>query len=312
NSIRTGIIKRLDMIYRGIGSRFLPALLLGERGLLYDDEYNAVYANNLVHIISVSGMHVGFLMLLILFLFNFRRNIFFFVVTIFLTWIYAALTGFSPSCVRAVIIVNIACMTSKKVDRLYLMMLTAFIMLLIKPVLIFNIGFQFSFTSTCGIIYFFSWASDKLDFIPRKLRNIIIISVSAYISLAPLLVLYFKVFSPLSLIVNMIVVPFVSIMMGLGLITFTVSYFSIWLACILSMANEFLMNNIFFILKSTAQLKYMTFKVQNIGIWTVIGLYVCLIIIPKLEQIRENERGIRLLTIGTIIILLFSCMSFMN
>ncbi len=115
-------------------------------------------ATGAMHVLAVSGLHIGIIAQVLLFLFQFfsklisRRNAVIFIVI--LLWIYALLTGFSPSVVRAVFMFSVLILAQEaggNYSPINTLFFTAFILLLINPLVIYDIGFQLSYLAMLGI-----------------------------------------------------------------------------------------------------------------------------------------------------------------
>ena len=193
------------------------ALLLG-----YDDEIskellNAYSSTGTLHVLSVSGLHVGLVFLLLNFILKFPQQRFFILLKGMLIllsiWFYAALTGLSPSVIRSatmfsfVIIGNIFNRNGNIYNTL---LASAFIILLADPKLIFDIGFQLSYLAVAGIVFFYPFISGWIkpeNKLIEKIWQTIAISISAQISTLPLSLFYFGQFPVLFFISNLIIIP---------------------------------------------------------------------------------------------------------
>ncbi len=139
---------------------FLTAALFGHRQLLAPDTLEAFNRGGVSHVLAISGLHVGILLwifsllLVPVRLLNRRSSTLLIIAAI---WLYALLTGFSPSVTRAVVMVSMV-LAGKIVQRTatpFNSLLLAFIIiLLVSPLALFNIGFQMSFCAVASILLF--------------------------------------------------------------------------------------------------------------------------------------------------------------
>lgn len=208
------------------------ALLLG-----YDDEIsrellNAYSATGTLHVLSVSGLHVGIVFFILNFLIRFPNNkLYNFIkgiVMLACIWFYAALTGLSPSVIRSASMFSFiifGTLISRKGNIYNTLLASAFIILLFNPNLIFDIGFQLSYIAVAGIVFFYpyidNWYNPDNKWI-KKLWQTTAISISAQISTLPISLFYFGQFPVLFFISNLIIIP----------ISYIVMFGAMFLVCI--------------------------------------------------------------------------------
>lgn len=206
----------------------LSAMLLGDRSGIGPDEVNAFSASGLSHLLALSGTHVAVIVSLIsLALFPLtiaRRNTPRYLLSILLLWGYASLTGMNPSVVRASVMAS-AYLLGRVLERrsvpLNSLCLAALIILLFKPVELFMPGFQMSFAAVAGIIIFYP----LINRIDRRRHPFLYmlwsypaISVSAMILTGLVAAWYFHTFPLYFLLANLLVVPLMPLILGLGVI----------------------------------------------------------------------------------------------
>lgn len=214
----------------------LNALLLGYRGGL-DAGLKADFARSgTMHVLAVSGLHVGIIYLIPYLLLRRLRNYPSAGIPLFLLvfgglWGYAFLAGLSSSVVRAVsmcCIHAVAMMWRRRVSSLHVVSLTAFLMILARPHSIFEAGFQLSFTAVSGIILLYPRIVSLIrpkHLIGRKAWQMIAVSLAAQLSTMPLTALYFNQLTPFSTLANLVVIPLVTAILytGCGFLVLTVS-----------------------------------------------------------------------------------------
>ena len=126
--------------------------------------------------------------------------------SLIITGLYVILTGAAFSSIRAFImlsICNLALKFRKNNNSLSSLLISAIIILIIKPYAIFSLGFQLSYMAVLGILLFSKWISRKLFLFPKFIRSNIVISLSAQIFTLPIIILYFNKVSILSIIANL-------------------------------------------------------------------------------------------------------------
>jgi len=231
--------ENLLTIYRSqpIDSReleILSALTLGyERDL--DPETKRVFASaGAMHILAVSGLHVGIIFWVVSLVFGFLRKqksgrFLFVLITITILWGYAIITGLSPSVMRASAMFTIFVIgenLQRKTNIYNSLAASAFFLLLFNPNNLFDTGFQLSYSAVFGIVYL----QPKLDKLVKADNKIIryfwlllTVSVAAQIATFPFSVFYFNQFPTYFWLTNSIVIPSVIVLIpaGIGLLLFS-------------------------------------------------------------------------------------------
>jgi len=229
NGIRKKITDRLEL--DSIPSRefgVISALLLGDRSML-DPELKTDFADaGAVHILAVSGLHVGiiyllFMKILTLFLSK-RARLMKFLLILLILWGYAALTGFSPSVLRAATMFSFIALGKhhNRYGNIYNMIAASAIALLIAtPLLITQIGFQMSYLAVLGIIFFHAKFRSFLS-IDNKILDycwsLVCVSIAAQLATFPLSIYYFHQFPSMFILTNILVIPLATLILHVGVI----------------------------------------------------------------------------------------------
>ena len=216
----------------------IEALFLGQRQNVSKDLFQTYSKAGVIHILAVSGLHVGIILLLLntllqpLIYVKNGRSIKTLLVVIIL-WCFAIVAGLSASVVRAITMFSIIAlgMHLKRLKNIYnTLAISMFLLLSINPNFLFDIGFQLSYIAVISIVLFqpilFKLYYPKY-LIDRFLWNIFTVSVAAQIGVLPLSVFYFHQFPGLFFISNLIIIPFLGVILGLGLVVLVISYMSI-------------------------------------------------------------------------------------
>lgn len=233
--IRNSLAKGLDKEEFAVGY----ALLTGNSNFI-DNELISSYRNaGVAHIFAVSGLHIGFLATILIFIFkkiNLNRYLRILIMTIVLLF-YSGVCGFSASSLRAttmILISSFAFAWGKRYDALTSLSLSAIIILLISPVQLFCVGFQLSFMVVLGIIVLTKPIANTLKFLPQKFSTAIGVVLSAQIFSIPICLYAFGQVSLISVIVNILFTPLVSFIYTLTLIAtivggiFSISYITLF------------------------------------------------------------------------------------
>lgn len=208
-------------------SRFLSTLILGERWNLSGEIREIFVRTGTSHIIAISGFNVGiivFLVLIFLKAIGIKRKTRY-LITIPLLIIHMYAVGLSPSVVRATIMAVIV-LFGYLIDRdshlINGLGLAALAILAYNPLQIFDIGFQLSFVSVLGIVILspkliaLLKRERKLNVLQSVMLNGFSVSLSAYLATAGFVVYYFRIITPITILANLIVVPYSSFIIILG------------------------------------------------------------------------------------------------
>ena len=224
------------------------ALLIGVKDFLSDDLKTAYASAGAMHVLAVSGLHVGILYMILLgFLKPLEKrkggNVIIAVIAILVIWSYTFVTGMSPSVLRAATMFSVFA-TSKAINResnIYNSLgIAAFILMMFNPNLIFEVGFQLSFLAVTGIVYLqpkiYHLLYVKNKYL-EKVWMITAVSIAAQISTLPLTIYYFHQFPTYFFLSNLVVIPGAMIIMigGIGMLALgsIVDSLGIWLGWLL-------------------------------------------------------------------------------
>ena len=218
-NIKNSIIKRCNS-FKKIGP-YLLTFIIGDKSNLDNDIINSYKDNGISHLFAISGMHIGLFSLLILTILkklkmSINKS---YIITISFIWFYAFLTGFSSSVLRAGLLftlLSINKLFNLNIKSIYVLVLTGCILIVINPLIIKDIGFIYSFTTTFGLMY-----SSKII----KKYKVIGVSLIAFLVSLPITINNFYEFNILSIIINIIFVPYVSIIVyPICLLTYIFSF----------------------------------------------------------------------------------------
>jgi competence protein ComEC len=207
------------------------ALLAGEREYLDRETRSLFSASGTMHILAISGLHVGILYLVLVWLFPLAGNsrtvkYISFPVILLALWGYAFITGLSPSVTRAALMFSLfltASLFRRKSNPYNTLAVAAFLMLLASPLLVQEASFQLSFLAVLGIVTFYRplyhllatgwWVADRV-------WALVALSLSAQLTTFPLTLFYFHRFPLLFPVTNLLVIPLVTLFIYGGLLFF--------------------------------------------------------------------------------------------
>lgn len=232
SSLRNRIFEKVRETLPSPEADLLIGIVLGDDSGFDKTTKDQFARTGLMHIVAASGTNVsivgGAIYLSLLGVIGRRKAIIFSILGIGL---YAILSGLSPSIQRAAvmgIITYLALFLGRQTYALWGLGITGFLLILINPYIVFDIGFQLSFMATLGILLLDPLLKKVTLLSKGILKEDFSITLAAYISLFPLLLYHFQTFTPFSLFANILVlwtIPIVTVLGGLGALIILVSNF---------------------------------------------------------------------------------------
>ena len=216
----------------------INALLLGQRQDIPEEVYNNYTSAGAIHILAVSGLHVGIILLLLNFILspleNLKKGKFIkLILILLLLWSFAIIAGLSASVVRAVTMFSFVAyaMHIKRATNIYNILATSmFFLLLFKPSFLFDVGFQLSYTAVFAIVWIqpviYKWWVPKLRPV-NYLWQLFTVTIAAQIGVIPLSLYYFHQFPGLFFISNLVIIPFLGIILGFGIVVIILALLNI-------------------------------------------------------------------------------------
>jgi competence protein ComEC len=210
------------------------ALTLGYRVYMNDDLLSAYSSSGAMHVLAVSGLHVGvfyFILVLLLGRIPFLQSskVAWALIMLGLLWTYAVVTGMSPSVSRATVMFSIIVIGKSFHRRAYIynsIAVSAFLLLLFNPANLYEVGFQLSYMAVLAIVYLYPKLYRLIDckyYLTEKLWKLACTSLAAQIGTAPVSLYYFCQFPGYFLLSNFIAVPLASLIIYGAVILFALS-----------------------------------------------------------------------------------------
>ncbi|RIV70896.1 ComEC/Rec2 family competence protein [Flagellimonas aequoris] len=220
-------LKKHDFGVQEVG--VIQALLLGQRDDISEDTYNNYINAGAVHILAVSGLHVGILLLLLQFLLSPLERLrsgktLKLVIIVTLLWAYAFIAGLSPSIIRAVTMFSFlayAMHLNRPTNSFNIIALSMLFILLVKPLFLFQVGFQMSYAAVFAIVWIYPkmqrfWYPD--NYFLQKIWQLLSVSVAAQLGVLPISLFYFHQFPALFFVANLLIIPFLGLILGFGIL----------------------------------------------------------------------------------------------
>jgi competence protein ComEC len=287
------------------------ALILGQQQDISPEVVRDYQYAGAVHVLSVSGLHVGFILLFITFLLKPFPNtksssIIKLIIVINFLWAFGILAGLAPSVLRSVTMfsfVAVGMYLRRSVNIYNTLAVSALLILLFQPSFLFDVGFQLSYVA----LYFIVWLQPLLAGIwkPKyKIVNyfweIITVSFAAQIGTFPMSIYYFHQFPGLFFITNMVILPGMSLILGLGVIVMLLAAFDwVWLPLLKLLEwSIWLLNKI---IAWVASFESFIFKDIPLSIYTMWALY--LVIFSSIIWLKKPNYYKLVVSLFTIILL---------
>ena len=275
------------------------ALLLGYRTDLENKVLETFSRTGTIHIISVSGLHVGIIFFVLQWIVRKSRliksKIFESIILIFSIWMYSLLTGLPPSVCRCSTMISfniIARIIDQRTSAFNMLAASALILLTINTNMLFDIGFQLSYLAVFGILYLQKWI-DNLLYIKNKyvqqIWTLITVSIAAQLTTLPFCLYYFHQFPNYFIPANMIAIPLSSIALYSSILTIICSPIN-WLITLCDFSLKWSITIMNYSLNTISELPYAVS--DNIYINKIQLIFICVYIILLVLLFVHKYRSI--------------------
>ena len=304
NIVKYRIQDLIAMSVKGEPGAILKALLVGVRSEINDDTEQAFIDSGVIHVLAVSGLHVGYVTLVFWIILGFLRlplkpKV---ILTILALSAYVLVVDIKPSVLRAVIMASMILFAKgweKQVNVYNSLAAAALIQTLIDPLQLFDMGFQLSFIAVFSIVYIYR----RFDVIlPGKLRPIsvsnkigrniyqlFLVSLSALLGTLPVTIYYFHRIPLISVLSNIFVIPLVSVIGGLGfaqiILGFCWSGFNVAYGEVETLLIKLLQG----IIQLISKIPFAYIQVPQISLLTLILLYVLILALLNFDRQRVQK-----------------------
>ncbi|MBU0474421.1 MAG: DNA internalization-related competence protein ComEC/Rec2 [Bacteroidetes bacterium] len=277
---RKWIASKINISHNAKTASLLKGLLLADRSEIDYETKESFINSGVIHVLAVSGLHVGFIVLIFMFLFS-RLSIYPRTFLIIIGLIGFLLITNSPASVfRAtimIVVMFLIYLSNRNYNSVNALAIAALILLLINPNEIFNPGFQLSFSAVLSILVVYPILSEKITTQNKFLKYLMLfcaVSFSAQIGTLPFTLMYFQKLSIISLFANFLVIPLIAIIVGLGVLTISVSTISSLFALYYGSANMLVTDLLLMIVDITGNLKYSFLYIPNFSFLDGIIFYL--------------------------------------
>ena len=251
------------------------ALLTGDRGAI-SNEVNAAFSRSgILHLLAVSGLHVGFIVFIICFALKRLRlhPLLECAIVVVPLLFYAYICAFTPSVMRAILMVMcsyVARACFGKYDMLSSISWAALLILLIRPLYLFDVGFQLSFLSVYGIVTMSApiarWLNKrKINKFLRYIVNSLVISLSCGVATIFTVAINFGEVPVFSALLNILAIPLVAVAFVTGIFGLIPSVFHYIL-----LLPDLILSIVVACAKALAQLSFATVVITAVAISTIV------------------------------------------
>ncbi|WP_261291295.1 ComEC/Rec2 family competence protein [Paraclostridium sordellii] len=286
------ISKSIKYLYKD-KSKFINSILIGEKENI-DKETKEIFSKTGVsHILALSGLHVSILITIIGYSIGGINSFYKLILISIILCVYSIMVGQSPSIVRAIyysLISYMGIFIFKRPDGISSLSFIGTILLINNPYIIYNMSFQLSFLATLSIIYFYGYINSKIKI------KLIALTISANILTLPMIYLYFKNISLISIISNIVVVPFLSIIIYISILSAIILPISLTLSKIMVIINSLIIDFINQTLEMLYNLKFSYIEFDEVNKLFVITYYILVgiyMIYKEIKTIKEQENELQ-------------------
>ena len=291
--VKNNIERKIDNFFNPSVSSVLKSMITGNKSSLDKDIKEDFINTGLIHILVISGLHIGFCAVIFMFCFKLlglKLN-YIYILTIPALFFYVLLTGANPPAIRAAIMLScllVALMLNREPLIYNALALSALVILIFNPQSLFTASFQLSFLATFGLLYLYPKFSMCFGKIKNKyikyVWDIACVTISAQIALIPLLVFYFGKISMVSFILNLIIVPVIPVIISLFFVFYISTFVSYYVSLAVSLLLSYLLKFILYVINYSASLDYSVVFFAVPGIVMILFYYFSIYVMLELKS----------------------------
>ena len=293
-SANAALGKKMDSLF-GEASPIVRAMLLGDQTAMEDEWSSWMRDSGIVHILAVSGLHVGLWYMLLEQLLKRlpispRAR---WLALAFLLGLYALVTGLKVSVLRAgmmLLTLQGGRVARRKVDPLTSLALAAAAILLIRPLDVFGAGFQMSFCAVLGIALLASPLKQALRPMPELVRDGLTMTLSAQIGILPVSAYWFGKVSLIGLVTNLAAIPLAGLLIPISALATALGALWVPLGFLFAESAKGLVALILLIAKLGAALPYSTLRIAVFAWHTLAAYFLCMLLCSSAVVWRWRTR----------------------
>ncbi len=284
--------KTINYLYKD-KSEFINSILIGEKENIDKIQKEIFSKTGVSHVLALSGIHVSILVTIIGYSIGGINGFYKLILVGAILFIYSIMVGQSPSIVRAIVyslIAYLAVFIQEKVDGISSLSFIGSILVIQNPYIIYNVSFQLSFLATLSIIYFYGYINEKIKF------KLISLTISANILTIPLVYYHFGNISFIAVISNIVVVPFLSIVIYISILSVIILPVSLTISKIMVIINSFIIDIVNMYLEILYNFRFSFIEIEKTNLefvviyYIVVGIYM---IYKEIKIIKEQKNGLQ-------------------
>lgn len=307
--LREGVVSNLSTKLDADIFAVALGILLGDKSYLSLELKDAFSGAGAMHLLAVSGLHVGIFLVILQWLFQtFGRWLprwLRFLLIVGILWFYAGITGFSPSVNRAVTMfsfVALGTVLGRRYNSMDGLLASAMILLVVNPYYIFDIGFQLSYAAMFGI-FLFSPMLERSLFIKQRWLKFIwsgtAVALAAQLATFPITLYYFHQFPNYFLITNLGLMLISGVIMAIGLGLITLGSLPV-IGSFIALIFAVVVSTLIMFIQWVSDLPFAITRGFRVEIWEVFLLYSALAL-----MLLALNRKRKLLIYGSLVLLTF-------
>ncbi|MFV8392410.1 ComEC/Rec2 family competence protein [Flavobacterium sp. LB2P6] len=317
SKLRTRIIRNLEKNnFHKTELNVAIALIMGQQQDISPEIIRDYQYAGAVHILSVSGLHIGFILIFVTFILkpipNTRRGSFLKLLIILASlFTFGIIAGLAPSVVRSVTMFSFVAIGNhlrRSVNIYHTLLVSILLILLFEPSFLFDVGFQLSYLA----LFFIIWVQPLIasiwlpkNKVSKYIWDILTVSFAAQLGTLPLSIYYFHQFPGLFFVTNLIIIPVLSIIMVLGVLVMLLAAFNS-IPVFLSQLLEWCIYYMNKIINAIASLEQ--FILQDISLHFYMLLSSYLLLCTTIIWLKKPNFNKLVMVLISIIIVQISCL----
>ena len=277
----------------------LIALTLGDKSQLSGETREAFAGAGAMHILAVSGLHVGIIFLMFNYLLGLLPSGQIYkwlkmLLLLVIVWSFAFLSGFSSSVQRAAWMFSFI-IISKTYNRnshvINSIAASAFLAILVDSKVLFQLGFQLSYSAVIGIVLIHPSLSKFVNSrytVVNKIWSLLVVSFAAQLATLPLTLYYFHQFPNYFFLTNLIVIPLSFAIVGLTIVLIPF-YYLFSNTFYLGYLDDFLLKGLNYFIEKIYQLPYSTTKDVWIEDWSLLFLIITILLFTLSFYVQKRR-----------------------
>ena len=311
NKLHLKIKDNLEKTYNSNSMPIVLGVLLGDTSEIDEETREDFSQSSISHVLAVSGLHVSYIIYLseksTQGIFGQRKSR---IIEILILFIYMAITGFSISVIRSVIMATLMCtafLVYRKSDTLNNISISAIIILFMNPYNLFSTSFQFTYAGTIGVVFFRPIVEDfimnikiKSPCLKEKYTNFCIkhnsfveeiaVAISAQFMTMPIIIAKYNFISLSFIVTNILVGIIIGPLVIGGIIQILVTFLSLKIGTEIAKVVQIPIIALSLISKIGTKFPITNFKVITLDTWQIIIYYFIIYIIYYRHKIKKIQK----------------------